>query len=103
MQIIIDKNVITQSQIKGFGDILSTFNLVVHVTDILNPQDTRDFILSLQITALGNAYTYNNIYSPEDIQPDGNLIIGEISVIGPVTLDDLVINAKFIYLDTHSF
>lgn len=99
MEVIIDKNISTYKQIKGFGEVISTFNLIINVTDMLDIKDNRRFILSIQINANGNVYHYNNIYMVEEIQPDGDIVVGEITIIGEADLSTIDLTARVIYLE----
>lgn len=103
MKINIDKNISTYPQIKGFGEEISTFNLMINVGDQLDLTDKRRFILALEIIANGYTYNYNNIYTAASVDAQGEIIIGEVTVIGTMDTSHFNIQAKVIYIDEASY
>lgn len=101
MEVII-KNTTLQPQIPGFGQITSTLLLMINVKGTVNPEESRQFILSMKLTINSITYYFSNIFSMESIDSEGNIIVGEITVIGYVdpVHPDMIVEARIIYLDS---
>lgn len=97
----IDKNVRLQPQITGMGQIISTFPLQINLKQAINQTEVRQFIIYLELTCNNITYYFSNIFSAQNIDSNGNLVLGEITVIGPVDPDnpDVVVQASITYLD----
>ncbi|MGL4346263.1 MAG: hypothetical protein ACRCTE_13775 [Cellulosilyticaceae bacterium] len=97
MDIIID-NITVREQIKGFGQKTSNLDLVVNIKGLIGEQETRAFILSLQMTANGYTYQYSNLYTTTDIDNEGNIIIGQVTLIGEVDESTLQTKAQITFV-----
>lgn len=103
MEVIIATDVTTYNQIEGFGEIISSFNLVVNIAQLADFTNRDKFILAIQVVANGNTYNYSNIYTEESIQPNGDIVIGEITIIGPLDFEAMIIRAKIVYLESPTY
>lgn len=99
MKVILENNINYNIQIDGMGDVTTTFSLAVNLSSILDTSITRQFILALTIVANGRIYYYTNIYSTSDIESNGNLIVGDMTVIGDVDQSNINISANITYLN----
>ncbi len=99
MQAIHITDTATEAQIKGMGNTAVKLNLLVNVSELKQMPPEQRFMLSLTIVYKGYTYYYTNIYTSTDIQENGDLIIGEVTIIGPLDRGKADIKAKVIYID----
>lgn len=102
MDIILDKNINNYPQIKGIGESITTFVMEIDVGTMINLNDTRKIIISMRLEVNGFIYYYNNIHSISEINNDGKILIGEVTVLGKVKVEDIVTVVEIIYLENPS-
>lgn len=99
MNVVIEKNVIAYKQVPGFGQRMVTFNAIANLSQVISKEEKRDFILHIEVIAKPNIYTYSYIFGREQIDEQGDLLLGTISMIEPMDPLAIVLKAKVVFLD----
>lgn len=93
------QEVTVYKQTKGMDQSVVDFMAIINVKELIAEENLKSFILKLEIVANGYTYHYTNIFKMEDIDDKGDLIIGQLHMIGPFKTEDLQITAEIIYLE----
>ncbi|BBF44728.1 hypothetical protein lbkm_3462 [Lachnospiraceae bacterium KM106-2] len=87
--LILDTNITQFPQASGYGKTLMEVFVIVKVTDVISPTETRSFLLSTTLYAKNNSYLLSNIVSGKDINDEGYINLGTVYIQGPIKRSDI--------------
>ncbi|MDO5521733.1 MAG: hypothetical protein Q4G58_14660 [bacterium] len=99
-QILLSTNIVEVPQTQGVGKNIEQIFVTLKVTGMIDPEETRKFIIEVQLYINGNTYVISRLLSNTSINDEGYISFGTVFVLGPVREDEITTKINLTYVVT---
>lgn len=93
------KDVTLYKQNKGIDQNVEAFMTILNVREVIPQDNLRPFIIKITVINRGYTYHYTHIFNANEVDDEGDVIVGNVYVIGPIELSKVEMHAEIAFLE----
>ncbi|WP_054742758.1 hypothetical protein [Cellulosilyticum ruminicola] len=93
------RDVTLYKQNKGIDQDVEALMVILNVREVISEGNLRPFIVKITAIHKGYTYHYTHIFNANEVDDEGEVIVGNVYMIGPIELSKVEMNAEIAFLE----